>query len=88
MARPYKVLRDLLRVNDITYDVLQDELGIGIDTISRKMNAHSPWTSDQMYKIMDLVGAKVETLHEIFPRNGQNDLDVIKKQKVKRYTRQ
>lgn len=78
MAKPYKVLRGLLRDNDITYDVLKEELDIGIDTISRKMNAHSPWTSDQMYAILDLIGAKPEALHKVFPRNGQNEPGVIR----------
>ena len=87
MATPDKILRDLLRENDITYDVLREELGIGADTISRKMNAHSPWTSDQMYAILDLVGAKEDALHKIFPRNGQNDPEVIKVFKKKRLAR-
>ena len=87
MAKPYKILRDLLRENDITYDVLRDELDIGTDTISRKMNARSPWTSDQMYAILDLVGAKEESLHKIFPRNGQSDPEAIKEFKRKRLAR-
>ena len=73
MAKPYSVLRGLLYSKEITQAILAEELDIGTDTVSRKLNAHSPWTSDQMYKILDLVGAKEESLHVIFPRNGRSN---------------
>lgn len=73
MARPYKILRDLLRQNEITSDILAEELNVAETTISRKMNAHNEWTLDQMYHILDLIGEKPERMHIIFPRNGQNE---------------
>lgn len=82
MARPYKLLRDLLNSREITQEILADELGIGTDTVSRKMNGHYPWTSDQMYAILDLIGVKPERLHEIFPRNGQNEPGAKRKTRI------
>lgn len=73
MARPYKKLRDLLHEAEITLEDLAAELLIGKDTASRKLNCHSEWTCDQMWKIMDLLGQPEHKLHEIFPRNGINE---------------
>ena len=78
MARPYKLLRDKLRSCEITQEMLAEELRVGTDTISRKINAHFPWTVDQMYTILDLIGEKPESMHKYFPRNGQNEPDVIR----------
>lgn len=55
MARPYKLLRNLLHSFDITNEVLAEELGIGMDTVSRKLNCRSDWTLEQMYSILELI---------------------------------
>ena len=74
MARPYKLLRDLLHECEITNAMLASELGIrSTATVSRKLNDHSPWTSDEMYRILELVNEKPERMHEIFPKNGINE---------------
>lgn len=73
MARPYKILRDLLRQNEITSEILAEELGIQVSTVSRKLNDHTPWNSDQMYAILELIGEKPARMHEIFPKNGINE---------------
>lgn len=73
MARPHKVLRDLLHEHEITNEILHRELDISISTVSRKLNAHSAWTSDEMWHIMSIVQAPAYRLHEIFPRDGKNE---------------
>lgn len=73
MARPYKILRDLLHQNEITNEILAEELNVTHTTVSRKLNAHTQWTLDQMYHILDMIGEKPERMHVIFPRNGQNE---------------
>ena len=79
MARPFKLLRDKLRSCEITQEILAEELKVGTDTISRKINAHFPWTLDQMYAILDLIGEKPDSMHRYFPRNGQNEPEVVRR---------
>lgn len=76
MARPYKLLRNLLHSFDITNEVLAEELGIGMDTVSRKLNCRSDWTLEQMYSILELIQEPAHRMHEIFPRGGINEPDV------------
>ena len=79
MAKPYKTLRDYLKQAEITSEILAQELGIGVDTVSRKLCDHSPWTSDQMWQIMEILCIPDNKLHEVFPRNGQNNKEVRRK---------
>ena len=74
MARPYKLLRDLLHECEITNEMLATELGIRSPaTVSRKLNDHSSWTLDEMYRILEVLGESPERLHIIFPKNGINE---------------
>ena len=79
MSRPYRKLRFLLNEAEIDLQTLADELQIGRDTASKKLNCHSPWTCDQMYRILDMLGEPENRLHEIFPRNGINEPGVKRK---------
>lgn len=72
MARPYNVLRGLMRQYEITNESLGRELKISPVTVSKKLNGHSFWTSEEMWHVMALVEAPSYRLHEVFPRNGQN----------------
>lgn len=73
MARPYKVIRNLMRDHDLTNKLLGELLGgLAASTISNKLNGHSPWTSDEMWKIMDLFQIPAHKFHEIFPPKGMN----------------
>jgi hypothetical protein len=73
MARPHKVLRDLLHEHEITGEILARELRLGTATISRKLNGHSPFDQDEMWHIMSLIEQPAYRLHEIFPRKGANE---------------
>lgn len=87
MAKPYKLLRSLMFERDISLEMLAEELMIGRDTASRKLNCHSAWTCEQMWQIMDLLEQPPSRLHEIFPRNGQNEPGVRRRQyKIGRLT--
>lgn len=74
MARPYQKLRDLMKRHRITQIDLAEELGLLSEcTVSRKLNDRSPWTSDEMYRILEVLGVNYERMHEIFPKNGRNE---------------
>lgn len=78
MARPYKAIRDLMRDYDLTNELLGEMLGgLAASTISNKLNCHFPWTSDEMWKIMDLFQIPAHRFHEIFPPKGKNK-DILK----------
>lgn len=74
MARPHKVLRDLLHEHEITNEILGRELKIAPSTVSRKLNGHAAWGSDEMWQIMSIIQAPAYRLHEIFPRDGKNEI--------------
>lgn len=75
MARPFHELRCMMRAHDITNVLLARELGVGVTTVSHKLNAHYPWTAEEMWKIMDLFNQPAHRLHQIFPRNGKNTIE-------------
>jgi hypothetical protein len=73
MAAPYKIVRNLMREYDYTGPTLAAELGISVVTLSHRLNGKYPWTSDEMYKFMELTEQPFHRMHEIFPRNGINE---------------
>ena len=73
MARPYQLLRELLRSRGISNEILAEELDEHVTTISRKMNGHSAWTCEQMWQIMELINQPGNRLGDVFPKNGQNE---------------
>lgn len=73
MARPYKRVRELMREYDLTNETLAQEIGCATSTISNKLNGKYPWTSDEMWKIMDLTNQPEHELHRVFPRKGRNE---------------
>lgn len=70
MARPFKVLRNLMHENDFTQCMLADELGISQCSVSQRMNAHIPWDSEEMWKIMHVLHVPARRFHEVFPPKG------------------
>ena len=74
MARPHNALRTLMREHDINSEVLSRELKISRPTLSRKMNGHSPFDQNEMWQIMSILQQPAYRLHEIFPRNGANEI--------------
>lgn len=75
MARPFSLLRSKLAYCELTNELLARELLITPSTVSRKLNNHSPWTSEEMWQIMALINEPPHMLHRIFPANGQNEPD-------------
>ena len=73
MARPHKILRDLMHQQEITNEILGRELCLNASTVSRKLNAHVPWDQEEMWHIMSMLQQPAYRLHEIFPRNGKNE---------------
>ena len=73
MARPYHKIRCLLHDYDMLHPELAEILRISNHTMSRKLNAHVPWTCDEMYAILDRFGIPHSRMHEYFPQNGQNE---------------
>jgi len=74
MARPYKAIRDLMHDHDLTNKLLGKLLGgLAASTISNKLNGHFPWTSEEMWKIMEITNQPPHRFHLIFPKDGQNE---------------
>lgn len=73
MARPYKALRNYITQQDMTCEMLAEEIGIGKSTMSMKMNCRLQWTVDEMWRIMDALSIPAHEMHKVFPRNGQNE---------------
>lgn len=74
MARPYNVLRGLMKEHELTNKLLARELNISAVAVSKKLNAHTFWTSEEMWHIMSIVQQPAYRLHEVFPRNGANEI--------------
>ena len=73
MAKPYAKLRALMLEAGVDQVHLARELRRGTAYITARINAHQPWTSDEMYAMLKLFNQPAERLHEIFPENGQNE---------------
>jgi hypothetical protein len=66
----FNKLRGKLREFDIDQSYLAHKLKICPMSVSRKMTGKRPWTSDEMYAVMDLIQEPYEKLHEYFPKDG------------------
>lgn len=58
---------------------LASVLGISNVTLSQKLCGHTPWTSREMYIIMDLFGLPYSELGRFFPKNGITDPNCYRK---------
>lgn len=70
--RPYQALRNELFINGISNPALARSLLVGPATISRKLNGKSPWTLDECYRVLDLLGKPHSALPDLFPEKGRN----------------
>jgi hypothetical protein len=70
MGRPFKILRCIMHEHDYTQQMLGEELGLTQCSVSHRMNAHVPWSSDEMWHIMELFHVPAKRLHEVFPSHG------------------
>jgi predicted transcriptional regulator len=80
--KPYQKLRGLLRAEGIDQKELAHILGCSTTSVSHKFMGKYPWSSDQMYKIMDILDKPYNLLHEVFPKNG-TEKKTLKAHKVK-----
>ena len=70
MARPFKILRGIMSDHDYTQQMLGDELGLTQTSISHRLTAKTPWSSDEMWQIMNLFHIPAKRFHEVFPPSG------------------
>lgn len=70
MAKPHQRIRTLMDEHDINSQTLAEELGIDTSTMSRKLMGRTPWTSDQMWRIMDIFHLPPREFHLVFPKGG------------------
>lgn len=71
MTRRYSYLAGRLRQLELTQKDVARALGVGQPAVSSRFNGRVPWTSDEMYQILDLCRAQPEELHLYFPRGGR-----------------
>lgn len=71
MSKLFSKIRDLMRIYDLTNKSFAEELGISASTLSHKLNGHFPWSSDEMWQIMEMFNVPPNQFHEVFPRHGK-----------------
>lgn len=76
MSKLFPKIREMMRQHDLNNKSFAEELGIAASTLSGKLNGHYPWTSDEMWKIMELFSIPANQLHCIFPRGGRNPANI------------
>ena len=68
MTRNFNRLSGKLRQMGVHQRDLTKVLGLTTpSSISYRFTGQVPWTLDEMYKVMDFIGAKPEELHLYFP---------------------
>lgn len=70
MRRPYATLRGLLVTHDLKQVDIARKLLVSPRHVNSKMCGHVPWTLDEMYTLMDLLGWPYDRMHELFPKDG------------------
>ena len=70
MAKLYKKLRGALIEHDMTMQDLARCLLVSHRTIAARFSTEQPWTVDEMYSTMDLLGLPHDQLHIYFPADG------------------
>ena len=73
MARPFNEVRKLMFEYGYTNVTLGKELGISARAVSSRRNGHYPWLLNEMWKFLELTNQPAHRLHEIFPKDGQNE---------------
>lgn len=68
--KPYAKLRGKMAENDINGTALANYFGRTPNYISDRLNIKSPWTIDEVYKIMGLLEIPLEEILTYFPPNG------------------
>ena len=63
----YRYLSGRLRELGLNQEDLGDALGISGPAISHRFTGRTPWTIDDMYKVLEVCRATPEELHIYFP---------------------
>lgn len=71
MSKPYAELRALLARDDIDQRYLCELLKRSQGYITQRITGRRPWDQDDMYALMDVVGAPYEDLYRLFPPQGR-----------------
>lgn len=71
MAKPFTKLRARFLEEDIDQKSIAALIHIDPSTLSKKLMGYSPFTSDEMYMICDVLNIKDNELHIFFPRRQQ-----------------
>lgn len=69
----YRYLAGRLRQLGLQQSDIGRELDLCQTAVSHRFNGRTPWTVDEMYKVLDLIDAAPEELHVYFPRGGLAD---------------
>ena len=70
MPKYYRHLSGRLRELGMTHSDLGYALGLSHTAISRRFAGRTPWTIDEMYRVLEICRAKPEELHVYFPPIG------------------
>lgn len=74
MARLYNKLRGLMREFGDTQETLAQVLLVSRVTVSNRMRGESDWQLGEMYALMDRYHVPYSKLHEVFPKDGRNEM--------------
>ena len=66
----YRYLAGRLKQLGVRQAELGDMLGLCTASLSHRFTGRTPWSLDEMYKIMDICQAPPEQLHIYFPKGG------------------
>lgn len=66
----YRHLAGRLKQLGVRQAELGDMLGLCSASISHRFTGRTPWSLDEMYKIMEICQAPPEQLHIYFPKGG------------------
>lgn len=66
----HKKLRGRMMEMGVDAQWLGRKIGLSPSSFSHRMTGRSPWKSDEMYKILDLLRLPETDLAMYFPRNG------------------
>lgn len=66
----YRLLRRLCSEKGIDGRDIAEEIGRTADYVSMRMTGQRPWSQDEMYAVMDMLGQPYEHMPYIFPKGG------------------
>lgn len=68
MAKPYKMLRQLMYGEGINQEALADYLLCGTTYVSRRMRGVAPWSLEDVYRLCDLFKIPLDQIPVYFPK--------------------